>query len=234
MTHNIIKSFVVFVLGAMLVGTASAQENEVGKQKINSWIEFNLGVSFLNGSDGFNDHMQAYYPTLDYRSAYSAAAQLGVGVGVEYRRFTLGMHLNGMADNILFVKNQLVKKQDNLYHLDLGYRFDLGKNRRSATDSGANYTLEPTAGFGFCVSDIFLSSSRGGADYVNSFSTANFAVPLTINFWYGKNGKDIGLYVQYIISVGQVGKAHITGLDTEVDDLNFLPATLTLGWKYRF
>ena len=224
MTHNIIKSFAVFVLGAMLVGTASAQENEAGKQKINPWIEFNLGVSFLNGSDGFTEHMQTYHPTLDYRSAYSAAVQLGVGVGVEYRRFTLGMHLGGMADNILSVKNQLVKKQDNLYHLDLGYRFDLGKN----------YTLEPAAGFGVGVSDIFLSSSRGGTDYVNSFSTANFAVPLTINFWHGKNGKDIGLYVQYIISVGQVGKAHITGLDTEVDDLNFQPATLTLGWKYRF
>ena len=224
MTHHIIKSLAVLTLSTMLIGTASAQENEAGKQKINPWIEFNLGVSFLNGSDGFNDHMQTYHPTLDYRSAYSAAAQIGVGLGMEYRRFTLGIHLNGMADNILSVKNQLVKKQDNLYHLDLGYRFDLGKN----------YTLEPTAGFGVCISDIFLSSSRGGTDYVNSFSTVNFAVPLTINFWHGKNGKDIGLYVQYIISVGQVGKAHITGLDTEVDDLNFLPATLTLGWKYRF
>ncbi len=224
MTHHIIKSLAVLTLSTMLIGTASAQENEAGKQKINPWIEFNLGVSFLNGSDGFNDHMQTYHPTLDYRSAYSAAAQIGVGLGMEYRRFTLGIHLNGMADNILSVKNQLVKKQDNLYHLDLGYRFDLSKN----------YTLEPTAGFGVCISDIFLSSSRGGTDYVNSFSTVNFAVPLTINFWHGKNGKDIGLYVQYIISVGQVGKAHITGLDTEVDDLNFLPATLTLGWKYRF
>ncbi len=224
MTHHIIKSLAVLTLSAMLIGTASAQENEAGKQKINPWIEFNLGVSFLNGSDGFNDHMQTYHPTLDYRSVYSAAAQIGVGLGVEYRRFTLGIHLNGMADNILSVKNQLVKKQDNLYHLDLGYRFDLGKN----------YTLEPTAGFGLGVSDIFLSSSRGGTDYVNSFSTANLALPLTINFWHGKNGKEIGLYVQYIISVGQVGKAHITGLDTEVDDLNFLPATLTLGWKYRF
>ena len=224
MTHHIIKSLAVLTLSTMLIGTASAQENEAGKQKINPWIEFNLGVSFLNGSDGFNDHIQTYHPTLDYRSAYSAAAQIGVGLGMEYRRFTLGIHLNGMADNILSVKNQLVKKQDNLYHLDLGYRFDLSKN----------YTLEPTAGFGVCISDIFLSSSRGGTDYVNSFSTVNFAVPLTINFWHGKNGKDIGLYVQYIISVGQVGKAHITGLDTEVDDLNFLPATLTLGWKYRF
>lgn len=224
MTHHIIKSLAVLTLSAMLIGTASAQENEAGKQKINPWIEFNLGVSFLDGSDGFNDHMQTFHPTLDYRSAYSAAAQIGVGLGMEYRRFTLGIHLNGMADNILSVKNQLVKKQDNLYHLDLGYRFDLGKN----------YTLEPTAGFGVCISDIFLSSSRGGTDYVNSFSTANLALPLTINFWHGKNGKEVGLYVQYIISVGQVGKAHITGLDTEVDDLNFLPATLTLGWKYRF
>ncbi len=224
MTHHIIKSLAVLTLSVMLIGTASAQENEAGKQKINPWIEFNLGVSFLDGSDGFNDHMQTYHPTLDYRSAYSAAAQIGVGLGMEYRRFTLGIHLNGMADNILSVKNQLVKKQDNLYHLDLGYRFDLGKN----------YTLEPTAGFGVCISDIFLSSSRGGTDYVNSFSTANLALPLTINFWHGKNGKEVGLYVQYIISVGQVGKAHITGLDTEVDDLNFLPATLTLGWKYRF
>lgn len=224
MKHHIIKFLTALALGAMLGGTASAQENETGKQKNNPWIEFNLGVSFLNGSNGFTDHMQTYHPTLDYRSAYSVAAQIGIGLGVEYRRFTLGIHLNGMADNILFVKNQLVKKQDNLYHLDLGYRFDLGKN----------YTLEPTAGFGVSVSDIFLSSSRGGTDYVNSFTTANFAVPLTINFWHGKNGKDIGLYVQYIISVGQIGKAHITGLDTEVDDLNFLPATLTLGWKYRF
>ena len=218
------KKAIVMLAAVLAIGAASAQENESGKQKISPWIEFNLGVSFLNGSGGFTDHMQTYHPTLDYRSAYSAAVQLGVGVGVEYRQFTLGLHLNGMADNIFSVKKQLVKKQDNLYHIDLGYRFDLGKN----------YTLEPAAGFGVCVSDIFLSSSRSGADYVNSFSTANLAVPLTINFWHGKNRKDIGLYVQYIISVGQVGKAHITGLDTEVDDLNFLPATLTLGWKYRF
>ena len=218
------KKVIVMLAAVLAIGAASAQENEAGKQKINPWIEFNLGISFLDGSDGFTDHMQTYHPTLDYRSAYSAAAQIGVGLGMEYRRFTLGIHLNGMADNIFSVKNQLVKKQDNLYHLDLGYRFDLGKN----------YTLEPTAGFGVCISDIFLSSSRGGTDYVNSFSTVNLALPLTINFWHGKNGKEVGLYVQYIISVGQVGKAHITGLDTEVDDLNFLPATLTLGWKYRF
>ena len=125
MTHHIIKSLAALALSAMLIGTASAQENEAGKQKINSWIEFNLGVSFLNGSDGFNDHMQTYHPTLDYRSVYSAAAQIGVGLGVEYRRFTLGIHLNGMADNILSVKNQLVKKQDNLYHLDLARRYRL-------------------------------------------------------------------------------------------------------------
>ncbi|MBR4715954.1 MAG: hypothetical protein IKP34_07230 [Bacteroidales bacterium] len=222
--HINIKQTALLLACLLAVGTVSSQENEAGKRKVNPWAEFNLGVNFLDGSKGFNDHMQTYHPTLDYRSAYSAAAQIGVGLGMEYRRFTLGIHLNGMADNILSVKNQLVKKQDNLYHLDLGYRFDLGKN----------YTLEPTAGFGVCISDIFLSSSRGGTDYVNSFSTVNFAVPLTINFWHGKNGKDSGLYVQYIISVGQVGKAHITGLDTEVDDLNFLPATLTLGWKYRF
>ena len=218
------KKIIVMLAAVLAIGAASAQENKVEKSKWDVWADLHFGVSFLNGSNGFTNHMQTYHPTLDYRSAYSAAAQLGIGLGVEYRRFTLGIHLNGMADNILFVKNQLVKKQDNLYHLDLGYRFDLGKN----------YTLEPAAGFGVGISDIFLSSSRGGADYVNSFSTGNFAVPLTINFWHGKNGKDIGLYVQYIISVGQVGKAHITGLDTEVDDLNFLPATLTLGWKYRF
>lgn len=222
--HINIKQTALLLACLLAVGTVSSQENEAGKRKVNPWAEFNLGFNFLDGSKGFTNHMQTYHPTLDYRSAYSAAAQIGVGLGMEYRRFTLGIHLNGMADNILSVKNQLVKKQDNLYHLDLGYRFDLGKN----------YTLEPTAGFGVCISDIFLSSSRGGTDYVNSFSTVNFAVPLTINFWHGKNGKDIGLYVQYIISVGQVGKAHITGLDTEVDDLNFLPATLTLGWKYRF
>lgn len=222
--HINIKQTALLLACLLAVGTVSSQENEAGKRKVNPWAEFSLGVNFLDGSKGFNDHMQTYHPTLDYRSAYSAAAQIGVGLGMEYRRFTLGIHLNGMADNILSVKNQLVKKQDNLYHLDLGYRFDLGKN----------YTLEPTAGFGVCLSEIFLSTSRGGTDYVNSFSTANYIVPLTVNLLYGKRRYDAGLYVQYIISVGQVGKAHITGLDTEVDDLNFLPATLTLGWKYRF
>ena len=214
------------MLAAVLaIGAASAQENKVEKPKWDVWADLHFGASFLDGSKGFSNYMQSNLPALDYRSTYLGAIQGGVGVGVAYGRFTLGLYVD-RADGSSAVaeKNQLVKKQDNLYHIDLGYRFSLGKN----------YTLEPAAGFGVCVSDIFLSSSRGGADYVNSFSIGNFAVPLTINFWHGKNGKDIGLYVQYIISVGQGGKAHITGLDTEVDDLNFLPATLTLGWKYRF
>ena len=84
------------------------------------------------------------------------------------------------------------------------------------------------------ISVIFLSTSRGGTDYVNSFSSANYIVPLTVNLLYAKRRLDAGLYLQYIISVGHIGKAHITGLATEVDDLNFQPSTLTLGWKYRF
>ena len=54
----------------------------------------------------------SYHPALDYRSVYSVAAQVGIGIGVEYCRFTLAMHLDGTADNIISVKNQLVKKQD--------------------------------------------------------------------------------------------------------------------------
>ena len=47
-------------------------------------------------------------------------------------------------------------------------------------------------------------------------------------------GDDVGIYLQYIVSVGQVGKARITGLDTKVADLHFQPSTLTFGVKYRF
>ena len=222
--HINIKQTALLLACLLAVGTVSSQENEAGKRKVNPWGEFNLGINFLDGSKGFTNHMQSYHPALDYRSVYSVAAQVGIGIGVEYCRLTLGMHLDGTADNIISVKNQLVKKQDNLYHVDLGYRFDLGRN----------FTLEPTAGFGVGLSEIFLSTSRGGTDYVNSFSAANYIVPLTVNFLYGKRRLDGGLYVQYIISVGHMGKAHITGLATEVDDLNFQPSTLTLGWKYRF
>lgn len=219
-----LKGFVL--LACMLAGGAvSAQENKVVKPKWDVWADLHFGASFLDGSKGFSDYMQSNLPALDYRSTYLGAIQGGIGAGVEYGRFTLGLYVDRAdGSSAVAVKNQLVKKDDMHFHLDFGYRIPLAKI----------LILEPSAGFGVSTSDIFLSSSRGGTDYVNSFSTVNFAVPLTINFWHGKNGKDIGLYVQYIISVGQVGKAHITGLDTEVDDLNFQPSTLTLGWKYRF
>ena len=219
-----LKGFML--LACMLAGGAvGAQENKVVKPKWDVWADLHFGASFLDGSKGFTDYTQSNLPSLDYRSTYLGALQGGVGAGVEYGRFTLGLYVDRAdASSGVAVKNQLVKKDDMHFHLDFGYRITLAKL----------LILEPSAGFGVSTSDIFLSSSRSGTDYVNSFSTANLAVPLTINFWHGKNGKDIGLYVQYIISVGQVGKAHITGLDTEVDDLNFLPATLTLGWKYRF
>lgn len=93
-------------------------------------------------------------------------------------------------------------------------------------------TLEPTVGIGFGTSDIFLSTSRGGADYVNSFTTGNFIVPLTLNIT--DVGKEVGIYLQYIVSAGQIGTTRITGLETEVDGLHFQPTTLTFGVKYHF
>ena len=140
--HINIKQTALLLACLLAVGTVSSQENEAGKRKVNPWGEFNLGFNFLDGSKGFTNHMQTYHPALDYRSVYSVAAQVGIGIGVEYCRFTLAMHLDGTADNINSVKNQLAKKRDNLYHIDLGYRFDLGRN----------FTLEPTAGFGVGLS----------------------------------------------------------------------------------
>ena len=207
----------------LLIGVVSAQEN-VGKKKWDVWIEFDFGASFLDGTQGFTDHMQAYHPTLNYHSVYVPATTIGIGYGVEYCRFALGLHVDGMVGNSYSVKNQFVKKEDNLIYLDLGYRFVIAKI----------LTLEPTAGFGISTSDIFLSTSRGGVDYVTSFTTSNFIVPLTLNFLAGKNGHNLGIYLQYVIGVGQINKAHITGLETEVDNLNFQPATLTFGCKYRF
>lgn len=208
----------------LLSGAASAQENESGKKKWGFWIEFNFGASFLDGTQGFTDHMQTYHPELNYHSVYVPASTIGIGYGVNYRQIALGLHVDGMVGNSYSVKNQYVKKEDSFVYMDLGYRFVIAKI----------LSLEPMAGFGISTSDIFLSTSRGGADYVNSFTTANFIVPLTLNFLAGKNGNNLGIYLQYVIGVGQMNKAHITGLETEVDNLNFQPATLTFGCKYRF
>ena len=213
------KNTIIMLACALAIGTASAQENETAKSKWNAWTEFHCGISFLDGSQGFTDYMQTYHPELDYRSTYMPPAQIGTAVGVNYQNFSIGMHINVNGSSAT-TNNQLVKKQDNLLHLALGYRFDLGKG----------LFLEPAAGFGISTSEIFLSSARGGTDYVNSFTTGNLIVPLTLNFWYKKS---VGFYLQYLISV-KTGKAHITGLETEVDNLNFHPATLTLGYKLRF
>lgn len=220
--NNYMKKTIVMLACALAIGTASAQENATAKSKWNPWGEFLCGISFLDGSQGFTDYMQTHHSELDYRSVYMPSAQIGVAIGVNYQRLTLGMHLSANL-NSAKANNQLVRKQDNLLYLDLGYRFDLGKG----------LFLEPTAGFGLGSSEIFLSSARGGFDYVNSFTTGNLIVPLTLNFWYGQK-KAVGLYLQYIISVAQPGKAIITGLETEVDDLSFHPSTLTLGTMFRF
>ena len=218
-----LKGFVL--LACMLAGGAvSAQENKAEKPKWDVWADLHFGASFLDGSKGFSDYMQSNLPALDYRSTYLGAIQGGVGAGMEYGRFTLGLYVD-RADGSsgVAVKNQLVKKDDMHFHLDFGYRITLAKI----------LILEPSAGFGVSTSDIFLSTSRGGADYVNSFTTGNFIVPLTLNFTaVGKEG-DIGIYLQYIVSAGQIGTARITGLETEVDGLHFQPATLSFGVKYR-
>lgn len=214
---------VVLLACVLAVGTANAQESEK-KSNWGVWTDFHFGASFLDGNQGFSDYMQANHPTLDYRSSYLGALTGGVGAGVEYRKLTLGLYVDAAGgNNSVAVKNQLVKKDDALFHLDLGYRIPIAKI----------LTLEPTAGFGIGTSDIFLATSRGGADYVNSFTTGNFIVPLTLNFTACDNGGDVGIYLQYIVSVGQIGTTRITGLETEVDGLHFQPATLTFGVKYR-
>jgi hypothetical protein len=216
----------IVVLACLLAaGVANAQESDLGKSKWGVWIDFHFGANFMDGSRGFTDYMQSNYPSLDYRSAYIGWEMVGLGYGVEYRGFTLGMFLDAaLGSSGAAVKNQLVKKDDRNFRLDLGYRIPLGKL----------FTLEPTAGFGVSMSDLFLSTSRGGADYVNSFSTVNYIVPLTVNILTDMRGGDVGIYLQYIIGVGQIGTTHITGLDTEVADLHFQPSTLTFGCKYRF
>ena len=216
-----LKGFML--LACMLAGGAvGAQENKAEKPKWDVWADLHFGASFLDGSKGFTDYMQSNLPSLDYRSSYLGAIQGGVGAGVEYGRFSLGLYVD-RADGSsgVAVKNQLVKKDDMHFHLDFGYRITLAKL----------LILEPSAGFGVSTSDIFLSTSRGGADYVNSFTTGNFIVPLTLNFTtVGKEG-DVGIYLQYIVSAGQIGTTRITGLETEVDGLHFQPTTLTLGVK---
>ena len=217
------KKFAVAMTAIMLLtGMVSAQDDVAEKKNMRPWIEINWGIGFLDGSTGFADHMQTYHPELDYKDSYKLGSQLGIAIGFDYRQFSLSIHLAGMNSNAVFVKNQLVKKEDMLTSLDFGYRFAIGKG----------FSLEPTIGFGLSVSEIFISTSRGGTDYVNSFTTGNLAVPLTMSLWFDK--KHLGVYLQYILSVGQLNKARITGLETEVDDLNFTPGTLTLGWKYRF
>ena len=215
---------VVLLACVLAVGTANAQESEK-MSNWGVWTDFHFGAGFLDGSQGFSDYMQANHPTLDYRSSYLGALTGGVGAGVEYRKLTLGLYVDAAGgSNSVAVKNQLVKKDDRNFHLDLGYRIPLGKL----------FTLEPTAGFGVSMSDIVLSTSRGGADYVNSFSTVNYIVPLTISMTTDMRGGDVGIYLQYIIGAGQIGTTHVTGLDTEVPDLHFQPSTLTFGYKYCF
>lgn len=216
----------IVVLACLLAaGMANAQESESGKPRWDFWIDFHFGANFLDGSRGFTDYMQSTHPSLDYRNAYIGWEMVGLGYGVEYRGFTLGMFLDAaLGSSGTAVKNQYVKKDDRNFHLDLGYRIPLGKL----------FTLEPTAGFGVSMSDIVLSTSRGGADYVNSFSTVNYIVPLTISMTTDMRGGDVGIYLQYIIGAGQIGTTHVTGLDTEVADLHFQPSTLTFGCKYRF
>ena len=214
------KKVAIVAAVMLLMGTASAQEKEAAKKDWNLWIEFGYGANVLGGSKGFAEYMDTYNPGLDYRSKNSTAAQVGFACGVEYRRFALGLHCDGMEGFFNRVTNQYVRKEDGQYFLDLGYRFDVG----------CGLTLEPTAGFGIGFSEIYLATSRGGADYVNSFSTACFVVPLTLNLMSGH----FGIFAQYSIDAGQIGKARITGLETEVDNLRFRPATLTFGAKVRF
>lgn len=216
---------VVLLACVLAVGTANAQDPEKKKSGWDVWIDFHLGANFLDGSKGFTDYMHKHQPALDYRGTYLDAIEGGVGAGVEYGMFTLGMYVDKADGNSgVSVKNQLVKKEDINFHLDLGYRIPLGNL----------FTLEPTAGFGVGFSDMFLATSRGGADYVGSFTTANLIVPLTLNLTKNSCNGDAGIYLQYIIGAGQLGTTRITGLDTEVADLHFQPSTLTFGAKYRF
>ncbi|MBP5528078.1 MAG: hypothetical protein J6X79_06485 [Bacteroidales bacterium] len=214
------KKVAIVAAVMLLMGSASAQEKEAGKKDWNLRIEFSDGMNVLGGSKGFAEYMHTYNPGLDYRGKSGTAVQLGFAFSVEYRRLALGLHCDGMEGFSNRVTNQYVKKEDGQYFLDLGYRFDVG----------LGLTLEPTAGFGIGISEIYLATSRSGADYVNSFSTACFIVPLTLNLMSGH----CGIFVQYSIDAGQIGKAHITGLETEVDNLRFRPATLTFGTKVRF
>ena len=50
----------------------------------------------------------------------------------------------------------------------------------------------------------------------------------------GKNSTEYGVYLQYLLGAGPLGKTLVTGLETEVDGLHFQPSTLTLGCRIRF
>lgn len=203
----------------------------IGYSQTNSafYHQVSFGVNALPGVSGFDRHMSEN--TVHYPDSYVPTFQVGYTFGVAFNK-TLFLGVNaGMNYGIHnFKASQYKKKDDILTYLDFNYKF-LRKNMISC-DAGI--------GFGTSVSNIFASYVDNGKDVLLSFQSIHCIMPLSFTMWVGDNdatervGNKLGVFLQYMISMAQIGETKVTGLSSKLNNVSIVPATLTLGLKYQF
>lgn len=188
-----------------------------------------FGANAITGLNKFDRHISQTHP--DYPDSYVPSFKFGYTFGISFNN-TLFLDLNADMNYGIhnFKTSEYRKKEDILAYLNFGYKFF--RNDIISFDAGI--------GFGTSVSNVFASYVSNGNDVLLSFQSTHLVVPLSVSAWIGEKNQNgitenkIGVFLQYMFPIAQSGNTTVTGLSTTLDDAPIMPATLTLGLKYRF
>ncbi|MCR4659263.1 MAG: PorT family protein [Bacteroidales bacterium] len=218
------KTIIILAAMVLIGGTATAQE-EKAKKSTSFDVEIGGGAGFGNLNGNLADFMAANHPASDYKETIPLSVQIHLADVFKWRNLCIGLHANVESSYSASVANQYTESENALAFLSLGYDINLCKN----------FSVQPNVGFGVSSSQTYLASKRSGVDFVQSYTTSNLIVPLTLNLWWNvEDEAQFGFYLGYNLNIKQVGSTCITGLESEVDGLRLTPTSFNAGILCRF
>lgn len=216
------------ILALMLLSIAGVHTS-YSQSQTRFYHQVLFGANALPGVSSFDDHMSKF--STRYPDSYVPTFQVGYAFGLAFNE-TLFLDVTaGMNYGIHnFKASQCKKKDDILSYLNFNYK--LLRKSIISCDAGI--------GFGAGVSNIFASYVIGGTDILHSFQSVHCIMPLSLTMWIGEKDatasakNKLGVFLQYTLPVAQIGDTKVTGLSSKLNDVEIVPATLTLGLKYQF
>lgn len=193
----------------------------LAQNTLQTYSDVGIRYNIVSGLSNFDSYMSsdASY-TKSYVPTFGVNYSKGLAIGTFSCQLDLAVNM-GIGD---FSDSQYKKKEDFLSTVRINY----------AIFRNSEWSIEPSIGLGLAYSTLYFATSRGAPAWNDSYSSTHMTLPLTLSVWNTRFKHPLGIFIQYMVNLGQSGSTTRTGLGSVVfDNLHIFPSTFSIGTQWR-